>query len=584
MNFKVKNKIDSHLNNQKTFFNFFNRFNFSLKSILILLVLIFFIISLFLSCSKTQKYSVLYDNLSIQDKNTIVSHLSKMKIPYQFNDHSGALLVPDNTINDIRFKLTEYGLPRGSSIGFELLDKEKFGTSQFNEQINYQRALEGELARTIEKLNSIRTATVHLALPKSSVFIRDKKVPTASLVLELQTGKYLDKNQVNSILQFVSNSVSGLMLENITIIDQFGTLLNPKHFFDGEFNEMRFKYSEELENRYKKRIEDILTPVVGKGNVHAQVTAQINFNHQDKMEEHYQPNYMHFQQSIRSRQSTHNSDIGDQHFNVSIPHNLSHSFSHDLNKIDKDVPYVNRPLDRDVYFPNDTKIHSDDTVNYELDRIVTRTQCQVGEIQRLSVAVVVNYMKDKLGNFVPLSENQIKGIENLTRQSIGYSEHREDSVNVVNALFVNNSDVLDSKNINVSGKNVLNLSPKIKKIQINDITLNSNTNEWTLVKDYLIHKFNNLFKYFSYYLLILFMIILIQYIVFKMYIKKKRFSCLNNQQEDNKIEQKKENNKYIVDKNINFNSDSGKNTVNINSKTDMNKIEMIIKKWMSDRT
>ncbi|HMI77080.1 MAG TPA: flagellar basal-body MS-ring/collar protein FliF, partial [Buchnera sp. (in: enterobacteria)] len=440
MNVEVKKKIDIDFKEKTVLNQFLNKFNINLYTVLI--ITLFFIIMIFLNVlwsNSSKKYQILYDHLSNDDRKKIVSHLIHMNIPYRFNEHSGMLLVPENQVYDIRLQLSEQNLPKSSSIGFELLDQEKFGTSQFNEQINYQRALEGELSRTIERLKMITQARVHIALSKSSLFIREIKEPTASVVLQVQPNQSLDREQINAILHLIASSVSGLKTNHITIIDQYGRLLNSTNNLYNELNEVQFKYSESIEKHYKKHIEDILTPILGLNNVYAQVTAQIDFNNQEETEEKYEPNVDTLHQSIRSHQSNNKIVIDEKDIDHAVTNILHHKKNNFKNK--SDITLLNRNNNNlqkknKLHVLTQSQKNHDDTVNYELDHTVLHTKMKIGRIKRLSAAVVVNFIKNSQGDFFPMTKIQINQIKELTCHAIGYSKNRGDSVKVVNYLFV----------------------------------------------------------------------------------------------------------------------------------------------------
>lgn len=423
---------DSVLEEKKRLNNFLSHF---LKNSRILIILLIAAVITAISVSvwiKVPEYEVLYSNLSNEDGRAIINQLDQMKMPYKFTENSGQLLVPKSKIYEIRLHLSENNLPRGGGVGFELLDKAKFGVSQFNEQVNYQRALEGELARTIQRINTIKSARIHIALPKSSLFLQDKKQPSASVILDVQLGKVLDTNQINSILHLISSSISDLSVENITIVDQFGKLLNSPSLGYDQINDLQFKYSEGIEFRYRNRIKSILEPLFGIGNVEAQVTAQIDFNAQEKTQEKYLPNTNYKNQSIRSHQSSIHSQINKENIEAEIPNSLSSS---------QNTYSSNNIKGKNTTFENDqnslkSNINRDNTINYELNHTVSHTKINIGEIKRLSAAVVINFIPNNKGKLVPLTLEEIKNIKLLIREAIGYSKHRGDSVHVVNAFFV----------------------------------------------------------------------------------------------------------------------------------------------------
>lgn len=407
--------------------------------------------------AKQPEYRVLYNNLSDEDGGAIITQLTTMNIPYQFDDKGGALMVPAEKVHELRLRLAQQGLPKGGAVGFELLDQEKFGISQFSEQVNYQRALEGELSRTIETLGPVKNVRVHLAMPKPSLFVREQKAPTASVTLNLQPGRALDQGQISAIVHMVSSSVAGLPPGNVTVVDQAGHLLTQSDNAGRDLNDAQLKYAMDVEGRYQQRIEAILNPILGNGNVHAQVTAQIDFNAREQTDEKYQPNSDPTKQAMRSRQSTNSEQIGGQ-YPGGVPGALSNQpapantapinapannangqngqngqNAQNGNAANNATANQNAATTTANAGPSNTS--RADTTNFEVDRTIVHTKMNVGEVQRLSVAVVVNYKSDAAGKPIALNEAQLKQIENLTREAMGYSEQRGDSLNVVNSPF-----------------------------------------------------------------------------------------------------------------------------------------------------
>ncbi|AXW87620.1 flagellar M-ring protein FliF [Lonsdalea britannica] len=414
--------------------------------------------------AKSPDYRVLYSNLNDRDGGEIVTQLTQMNIPYRFSDNGGALLIPAENVYETRLRLAQLGLPKGGSVGFELLDQEKFGISQFSEQVNYQRALEGELSRTMETLGPVQKARVHLAIPKPSLFVREQKAPSASVTLNLQPGRALDEGQINAIVYMVSSSVAGLPPDNVTVVDQNGRLLTQTDGAGRDLNAAQLKYANEVENRFQRRIEAILAPIVGTGNVHAQVTAQIDFSNREQTDEQYQPNQAPNQAAVRSQQSSQSEQLGGRNVG-GVPGALSNqppatptapivapnangaqnnangqqqANANGANNNANGANGANQGgANGGIQSSNNRR---DQTINYEVDRTIRHTKQSAGAVQRLSVAVVVNYAPNAEGKSAALNDAQIKQIESLTREAMGFSTDRGDTINVVNAPFTESND------------------------------------------------------------------------------------------------------------------------------------------------
>ncbi|SFU07024.1 flagellar M-ring protein FliF [Kosakonia arachidis] len=399
--------------------------------------------------AKSPDYRTLYSNLSDQDGGAIVTQLTQMNIPYRFADGNGAIEVPADKVHELRLRLAQQGLPKGGAVGFELLDQEKFGISQFSEQVNYQRALEGELARTIETLGPVKSARVHLAMPKPSLFVREQKSPSASVTVNLQPGRALDDGQISAMVHLVSSAVAGLPPGNVTVVDQSGHLLTQAGAAGRDLNDAQLKYTAEVEGRIQRRIEAILGPIVGNGNVHAQVTAQLDFANKEQTEEQYSPNGGDPAQAVlRSRQVNGSEQIGGQYpggvpgalSNQPAPANSAPITTQNNQQNAQGQQGTNASTaNSNTVGPRNTT-HSEIN-NYEVDRTIRHTKMNVGDIERLSVAVVVNYRTLGDGKTAALTADQLKQIEDLTREAMGYTEKRGDTVNVVNSPFNATDDI-----------------------------------------------------------------------------------------------------------------------------------------------
>ncbi len=391
-------------------------------------------------------YKVLFNNLSDKDGGQITAALQQMNVPYELGP-GGSISVPSESVYDARLRLATQGLPKASGVGFELLDNQKFGISQFAEQINYQRAVEGELARTIESLNTVESARVHLAIPKNSVFLREQQKPTASIMLMLHSGRVMDSGQVLGIMNLVSSSVPNLPAKNITIVDQDGNLLSNHPDLNTDnagLNKRQLAYVRQIEQDFAKRIEKILEPIFGDGNARAEVTASVDFSETEQTAESFAPNSPPNQSTIRSqqlneRQSRDASTVGG------VPGALSNQPPNAAS-----APIQLPAGTQAGVFPNTTNAAAGSTpinnskevtTNYEVDRTIQHTKVPVGNIKRLSAAVVVNNKRpdNKDAKRVPLSAKELQQVNNLVREAMGFNAERGDSLNVVNAAFADNA-------------------------------------------------------------------------------------------------------------------------------------------------
>ena len=385
---------------------------------------------------RTPDYKVLYSNISDKDGGAIIAQLTQMNIQYKHADGGGAILVPSDQVHEARLKLASQGLPKGGTVGFELLENQRFGATQFQEQVNFQRGLEGELAKSIQSLSSVQSARVHLALPKQSAFLREQQKPSASVILNLYPGRTLDRAQVAGIVHLVSSSVPDLSPKNVTALDQQGSLLSSatEAGAAGGLDPDKLNCLQQLEQSYIRRVTDLLEPIVGRNNVRAQVTADVDFAIVEQTAETFKPNVG--DASVRSMalvESTNGAGSNAQ----GVPGALSNQ------------PPANptAPIQGGAAAPGQPATQTasagpakrDQTTNYEIDKTVRVERRPVGTVKRLSVAVVVNNSKvtDKDGKVTmqPLSEADLAKITSLVREAIGFSQPRGDSLNVVNVPF-----------------------------------------------------------------------------------------------------------------------------------------------------
>jgi len=397
--------------------------------------------------SSTPEYKVLFSNLSEKDAGTITTTLQQMNAPYK-TEAGGTLLVPAEQVYDLRFKLAAQGLPKGGAVGFEVMDSPKLGMTQFQEQVAFQRGMEGELARTVQALAPVESARVHLAIPKPSVFIRDKQMPSASVLVNLHPGRALDPGQVQAIVHLVSSSVPELSPNNVTVVDQAGNLLTGKSDSQSVrgLNASQLDYTRQMESYYAQRIEAIVSPIVGEGNVKAEVRADLDFSESEATSESYKPNPTPDAQAIRSQQSVEDNNAGNPA--QGVPGALTN----------QPPGPATAPLNAPQGANAGTNVgtgqggassRKESTINFELDKTIRHTKEPLGRVKRLSVAVVVNYKagsKDAEGvttKPAPLSPAELEQINNLVRESMGFNLQRGDTVNVVNAAFTESKVELD---------------------------------------------------------------------------------------------------------------------------------------------
>lgn len=366
-------------------------------------------------------YRILYTNLSDRDGGAVLAALTQMNVPYKFQEGSGAVLVPSDKVHDARLRLASQGLPKGSIVGFELLESQKLGATQFQEQINYQRGLEGELARSIQSVAAVQSARVHLAIPKSSAFLREQQKPTASVLVALHPGRVLDRAQVAGIVHLVASSVPELNPKQVSVLDQSGNLLSNQQDSNG-LDPQQLGYVQAMEEGFNKRILDILEPIVGAGNVRARVTADVDFTTQESTAETYKPNPAPDQAAIRS-QSVQESSNGGSTQAQGVPGAAS-----------------NQPGAASAQTSTSGGNGRKESVtNYEIDKTVKHQKSPTGVIRRLSAAVVVNHKRstgaDGKVTTAALTQEQIDQITALTREAMGFNKDRGDSLNVANAPF-----------------------------------------------------------------------------------------------------------------------------------------------------
>lgn len=405
--------------------------------------------------AKSPDYRVLYSNLSEADGGRIINELDSRGVNYRLSEGGQALMVPGDQVHTLRLQLAEQGLPQGGNVGFELMDNQAFGVSQFAEQVNFQRGLEGELSRSIESLGPVNRARIHLAMAKPSVFVREREPAKASVVLSLHSGRSLSDGQVQAIVHMVSSSVPELAADDVTVVDQSGRLLSQPGSSRRDLDGTQLNYIEEVERSYQRRIENILAPILGSQNVRAQVAAQIDFSSREETSERYGPNQPPNEAAVRSSQSS-SSYTGGDDLAMGIPGALTNTPPGVApSPINLPLDEDGEPLDEEGQDGQATtgqppsSLRQDNVINYEVDRNIAHIQHRRGQVERLSVAVVINYREalNDEGEIerVALSDAEVGQISRLVRQAMGFSEVRGDELEVVNSPFTLERDEIEAR-------------------------------------------------------------------------------------------------------------------------------------------
>lgn len=375
-------------------------------------------IGVFVASVNHKEYRTLFSNLSAEDAGGIVARLQEKKIPYKVSRTGDAVLVPEEHISELRLDLAVSGLPAGGGVGFEIFDNKNFGVTDFVQQLNYQRALQGELVRTINGLNEVQQSRVHIVIPRQSLFVEEQEKPTASVIIKPRAGKKLHSSQVEGIVALVSSSVEGLLPEAVMVVDSSGNILSTARVADeSPFSQRvssQIEYQRNIEKDLANRIQSMLEKVVGQGNVVARVSAELDFRMVEKTEEAYDPE----EPVVRSLRRK------SQKSGVPVTGGAS------------TVAYTEGNNETSSRMGRE---ETNEVINYEINRVVSKTVMPVGDLEKLSVAVLVDgvYSKDDKGGeeFQPRSEEEIETLESLVKKSVGFDATRGDQVAVTSIPF-----------------------------------------------------------------------------------------------------------------------------------------------------
>ena len=379
--------------------------------------------------SAKSEYQALYSGLDPEDAGIIVARLREQKISYRIASNGSTILIPEQNIYEIRMQLASEGLPQGGGIGFEVFDDTKLGMTEFAQNVNYQRALQGELARSISKISEIESCRVHLVMPEKSLFLQDEQTARASVVLKLRAGKWINPAQVNGIVHLVSSSVARLAPENVTVVDGSGKLLAGMQdkTSPGAISSDQLQYQDRVEKTLEGRIKSMLDSALGQDKSIVRVSCLFNFKKQERTEERYLAD----NQVVRSEQQTDESSMHPE----SIP---------------QGVPGIRSNLPGDTtagqqnnsIAGNASIVKKDRTVNYEIGKIVSRISEPVGDMTRVSVAVLVDGVYKRVKKkgasdwqYSPRTAEEMTKLENLVKRTVNFDADRGDKVEVVNIPF-----------------------------------------------------------------------------------------------------------------------------------------------------
>lgn len=385
-------------------------------------------------------YRPLFSGLADKDGGAVIGALSTLQVPYK-HEAGGTILVPANQVYELRMKLAAQGLPKGgtgNAVGFELMDKSSIGQTQFNERLNFQRGLEGELTRTITAMSDVADARVHLAIPQQNGFFREQQKPSASVMLTLRGGRTLDRAQIAGIVHLVSSSVPELHPKAVSVLDQTGALISQTGADNATgLDSQQLQYKTQVEAGYNKRIFELLEPVVGRENLRSTVTADVDFSQTEATAEEYRPNQgPNTQAAVRSSQSNESNNAS----NATATGVPGAATNQPPVPATAPVNGASAPLQAAQGGAGNGSGRREQVTNYEVDKTVRVTRGAVGNVKRLNAAIVVNHrsVTDAKGKTTqqPVSADEITRLTDLVKEAMGFSAERGDSVKVISAPFV----------------------------------------------------------------------------------------------------------------------------------------------------
>jgi flagellar M-ring protein FliF len=380
--------------------------------------------------SGKSEFHPLYTKLNPEDAGLILTKLKEQKIEYRIAANGSTILVPQEHIHETRLKMASDGLPQGSGIGFEIFNESKLGMTEFAQNVNYQRALQGELSRTINRIGEIESSRVHVVLPEKSLFVEEEEPASASVILQLQSGKWLSRSQINGIVHLVSSSVARLRPENVTVVDQNGKLLagNKNDSSFGSLSSNQLEYQAHVEKGLENRVRTMLESALGEDKVIVRLSCSFDFKSREKTEELYLPE----NRVIRSEQALNETSASPDPASQKAPGSRSSIEGAGM------AGEQNRPSDRDSMFERNDRI-----INYEIGKVISHIKEPVGELTRVSIAVLVDgtyqsveAQEGKVNwHYIPRTAGEMQKIESLVKRAVNFNEARGDEVEVVNIPF-----------------------------------------------------------------------------------------------------------------------------------------------------
>jgi flagellar M-ring protein FliF len=399
------------------------------------LILIIVAITTFVLVTGQVKYRTLYTDLAVEDAADVVTWIKNAGIPYKLLKEGSTVQIPEEKIYDTRLALASAGLPRKSGVGYELFDKTGLGTTDFVYQVNYQRAMQGEIERTIQRFPQVKSVRVHLAQPKETLFISEKKEPSVSVVIEFKKNETLTSDQVNGIIHLVASAIPKLKKENVSVVDTQGNILNTEEKPAEKFAHLtnaQLLYQKKMEDYFKHKIQSMLDGALGESKSVARVSVELDFDESQISEDRYNPD----ETAVRSEQKLSETDLVDSEGGIpGVKGGLADKLQGNANV--KQGPSI-------------TRQKKQDTANYEISRVQKQVNSALGKVKRVSAGVIVDGVYKKEGKemkYQSRSAEELKGLEQIVKAGIGFSQERGDEVSVVNIPFTIQPEKVDMSSL-----------------------------------------------------------------------------------------------------------------------------------------